>query len=142
VNVSSNPGNYIIKNGTSVKEIINYCGGIQGDDATVKLGGPMMGVPISNLNVPALKCTNGVIAIPSIHKEAVECIKCGRCVDVCPMELRPLYFTKYAPAQNWEGMKEQNVMDCIECGCCEYICSSKIPIVERIKTGKTAIREG
>ncbi len=136
------PGNYIIKNGTSVKDIIEHCGGIKGDDVTVKLGGPMMGVPIDNLNVPALKCTNGIIAIETKYKEAVECIKCGRCVDVCPMELRPLYFTKYAPASDWEGMKAQNVMDCIECGCCEYICSSKIPIVERIKMGKTAVREG
>lgn len=136
------PGNYIVKNGTSVKDIIDYCGGIKGDDVTVKLGGPMMGVKIENLNVPALKCTNGIVAIETSYKEAVECIKCGRCVDVCPMELRPLYFTKYAPAGNWEGMKTQNVMDCIECGCCEYICSSKIPIVERIKMGKTAVREG
>lgn len=136
------PGNYTVKMGTSIKDIINHCGGITGDDPTVKLGGPMMGIKIENLNVPALKCTNGIIAVESIYKEAVECIKCGRCVDVCPMELRPLYFTKYAPTQNWEGMKTQNVMDCIECGCCEFICSSKIPIVERIKIGKTAIREG
>ena len=83
-----------------------------------------------------------VKAVETIVKEAVECIKCGRCADVCPMELRPLYFTKYALSEDWEGMKTQNTMDCIECGCCEYICSSKIPIVERIKIGKTAIREG
>lgn len=137
-----NPGNYIVKNGTSVKEIIEHCGGITGNDVTVKLGGPMMGTVVDNLNVSAMKCTNGIIAVETTRKEARECIKCGRCVDVCPMELRPLYFTKYAPAENWEGMKEQNVMDCIECGCCEYICSSKIPIVARIKTGKTAVREG
>ncbi|SHI66251.1 electron transport complex protein RnfC [Parasporobacterium paucivorans DSM 15970] len=137
-----NPGNYIVKNGTSVKEIINYCGGVEGDDVTIKIGGPMMGIKIENLNVPALKCSNGIVAVETICKEAVECIKCGRCVDVCPMELRPLYYTKYALSEDWEGMKTQNVMDCIECGCCEYICSSKIPIVERIKIGKTAIREG
>lgn len=136
------PGNYIIKNGTSVKDIINYCGGVKDDDVTIKIGGPMMGIRIENLNVPALKCSNGIVAVETTYKEAVECIKCGRCVDVCPMELRPLYYTKYALTQDWEGMKAQNVMDCIECGCCEYICSSKIPIVERIKIGKTAVREG
>jgi electron transport complex protein RnfC len=136
------PGNYLVKIGTSVKEIVEHCGGVKGDDVTIKIGGPMMGFKQENLNVPLLKCSNGIIAIETIEKEAVECIKCGRCADVCPMELRPLYFTKYAPASDWEGMKTQNVMDCIECGCCEYICSSKIPIVERIKTGKTAIREG
>lgn len=138
----SKPGNYIVKNGTSVKEIIDYCGGTIGDDVTVKLGGPMMGFTVENQNVPTVKSTNGIIAIETKVKEEVECIKCGRCADVCPMKLSPLYFTKYAPAENWEGMKEQNVMDCIECGSCEYICSSKIPIVQRIKVGKTAIREG
>jgi electron transport complex protein RnfC len=137
-----NPGNYLVKNGTSVKEIIEFCGGVVGEDVTIKMGGPMMGFTVENLNVPAIKCSNGIIAVESTVKEAVECIKCGRCVDVCPMELRPLYFTKYPSTENWEGMKEQNAMDCIECGCCEYICSSKIPIVDRIKIGKNAIREG
>jgi electron transport complex protein RnfC len=136
------PGNFIVKNGTSVREIIEYCGGIKCEDTTVKLGGPMMGFKVENLNVPVLKSTNGIIAVETISKEAAECIKCGRCMDVCPMELRPLYFTKYALEENWDGMKAQNVMNCIECGCCEYICSSKIPIVERIKLGKTAIRKG
>jgi len=136
------PGNYLVKVGTSVKDIINHCGDVKGDDVTIKIGGPMMGFKVENLNVPMLKCSNGIIAIETIVKEAVECIKCGRCADVCPMELRPLYYTKYALTEDWEGMKTQNAMDCIECGCCEYICSSKIPIVERIKIGKTAIREG
>ncbi|WKY45362.1 electron transport complex subunit RsxC [Eubacteriaceae bacterium ES2] len=136
------PQNFLMKIGTSVKEIVNQCGGVKGDDTTIKIGGPMMGFEVADLNVPVLKCSNGVIAVETKVKEAVECIKCGRCADVCPMELRPLYFTKYAGAEDWEGFKAQNVMDCIECGCCEYICSSKIPIVERIKIGKTAIREG
>lgn len=136
------PGNYLVKVGTSVKDIISHCGDVKGDDVTIKIGGPMMGFKVENLNVPMLKCSNGIIAIETIVKEAVECIKCGRCADVCPMELRPLYYTKYALTEDWEGMKAQNLMDCIECGCCEYICSSKIPIVERIKIGKTAIREG
>jgi len=136
------PGNYLVKIGTSVKEIINHCGDVKDDDVTIKIGGPMMGFKQENLNVPMLKCSNGIIAVEPTVKEAVECIKCGRCADVCPMELRPLYYTKYALTEDWEGMKAQNAMDCIECGCCEYICSSKIPIVERIKIGKTAIREG
>jgi electron transport complex protein RnfC len=136
------PGNYLVKMGTSVKDLVNHCGGVQGDDVTIKIGGPMMGFKQENLNVPMLKCSNGIIAVETIVKEAAECIKCGRCVDVCPMELSPFYFTKYALTEDWEGMKTQNVMDCIECGCCDYICSSKIPIVERIKIGKTAIREG
>lgn len=136
------PGNYIVKIGTSVKEIIDYCGGVTGDDVTIKMGGPQMGFELKNLDVPVIKGTNGIIAIETIVTEPMPCIKCGRCADVCPMELRPLYFTKYAGAENWQGMKEQNVMDCIECKCCETICSSKIPIISLIKTGKKAIREG
>ncbi|HCX64614.1 MAG TPA: electron transport complex subunit RsxC, partial [Eubacteriaceae bacterium] len=137
-----NPGNYLVKIGTSVEEILHYSGGVIGDDVTVKMGGPMMGFVQKDLNVPVIKGSNGIIACESKESEALNCIKCGRCVDVCPMELKPLYFTKYAPDENWEGMKEQNVMDCIECGCCSFICSSKIPIVDHIKTGKKAIREG
>lgn len=136
------PGNYRVKIGTSVKTIIDYCGGLKDDDVTVKIGGPMMGFDTNNHNVPIVKCSKGIIAIKTSVKEAVECIKCGRCVDVCPMKLYPLYFTKYALTEDWQGMKAENVMDCIECGCCDYICASKIPIVERIKIGKSAIREG
>lgn len=135
-------GNYRVKIGSSVKEIINHCGGLTSKDITVKIGGPMMGFEIENLNVPILKCSSGIIAIETTVKEAAECIRCGRCVDVCPMELHPLYYAKYALTENWQGMKAQNVADCIECGCCDYICSSRIPIVERIKIGKRAIREG
>ncbi len=134
------PGNYIVKIGTSVKELIDYCGGITGDDVTVKMGGPMMGFALPDLNVPILKGSNGIIAIDTDHTETVECIKCGRCADVCPMELSPLYFAKYADEENWQGMKDKNVMDCIECRCCEYICSSKIPLVSKIKAGKGAVR--
>ena len=101
-----------------------------------------MGFVLSDLNVPVLKATNGVIAVETVESEPNNFIKCGRCVDVCPMELKPLYFTKYAGMQNWQGFKEQNVKDCIECGCCQTICSSKIPIVTMIKIGKQAIREG
>lgn len=136
------PGNYIVKIGTPVKEIVEYCGGVKGDDVTFKMGGPMMGFELGDLNVPVIKGTNGIIAIEQKVSEPVECIKCGRCVDVCAMELRPLYFAKYADSENWEGMKEQNVMDCIECRCCESICSSKIPILSKVKIGKKAIREG
>ncbi|MCL1805632.1 MAG: electron transport complex subunit RsxC [Clostridiales bacterium] len=138
----SKPGNYIVKVGTSVKEIIDYCGGVVGDDVTVKMGGPQMGFELKELAVPVVKGTNGIIAIETVVTEPNECIKCGRCADVCPMELKPLYFTKYAGTENWQGFKDQNVLDCIECKCCDTICSSKIPIVSMIKTGKQAIREG
>ncbi|MDY5663437.1 MAG: electron transport complex subunit RsxC [Blautia sp.] len=134
------PGNYIVKIGTNVKDLIDYCGGVTGEDVTIKMGGPMMGFALSDVNVPILKGSNGIIAIDTDHTETVACIKCGRCVDVCPMELSPLYFAKYADEENWQGMKDMNVMDCVECRCCEYICSSKIPLVTKIKAGKNAVR--
>ena len=135
------PGNYIIRIGTDVKEVIDYCGGITGgDDYIVKMGGPMMGILLPSVDVAVIKGTNGIIAIEKDESEAVACIKCGRCVDVCPMELSPLYFAKYHDEENWQGMKDKNVMDCMECRCCEYICSSKIPLLSKIKAGKAAVR--
>ncbi len=132
------PGNFIVKIGTSVKEMVDYCGGITGENVLVKAGGPMMGFPQTTLDVPMMKGSNGIIAIDDDETEAQECIKCGRCVDVCPMELKPLYFAKLVGDP--QALKERNIMDCMECRCCEYICSSKIPLVSLIKAGKLAVR--
>ena len=137
----ANPGNFLVKIGTSVQALIDACGGITATNVTVKAGGPMMGFVQSTLDTPIMKGSNGVIAISSDRTQEVACIKCGRCVDVCPMELKPLYYAKYADEGNWAGMKEQKIMDCLECRCCEYICSSKIPLVSKIKAGKAAVRE-
>ncbi len=134
----ANPGNFLVKIGTNVADMVAYCGGITGSDVTVKAGGPMMGFPIEDLNVPIMKGSNGIIAIPTDHSEPVECIKCGRCADVCPMELKPLYFAKLLGDP--QALKEKNIMDCMECRCCEYICSSKIPLTSLIKAGKAAVR--
>ena len=135
------PGNFVVKIGTNTQDLIDYCGGITGrGEVTVKAGGPMMGFVLTDTNVPIMKGSNGIIAVDTDHTAEQPCIKCGRCVDVCPMELSPLYFAKYAEQENWQGMKDLRVMDCIECRSCEYICSSKIPLVARIKAGKTAVR--
>ncbi len=135
-----NPGNFLVKIGTNAADLVAACGGIQGDDVTIKAGGPMMGFVQESVEFPIMKGSNGIIAVDTDHSTALECIKCGRCVDVCPMSLRPLYFSKYADTQNWAGMKEENVMDCMECRSCEFICSSKIPLVSKIKAGKAAVR--
>ncbi len=137
----ANPGNFLVKTGTLVSELIGHCGGITADNVTVKAGGPMMGFVQNTLETPIMKGSNGIIAIATDHSQETPCIKCGRCVDVCPMELKPLYFSKYHDEGNWEGVKQYNVMDCLECRCCEYICSAKIPLVSKIKTGKAKVRE-
>ena len=136
----ANPGNFIVKIGTSASELVAACGGIQGENVTVKAGGPMMGFPQETLDTPIMKGSNGIIAVDTDVAEPQECIKCGRCADVCPMELSPLYFVKYAGAQDWASCKEKNIMDCMECRCCEYICSSKLPLVTMIKMGKNGVR--
>ena len=134
----SNPGNFVVRIGTPASELVAACGGISAEDVLVKAGGPMMGFPQTTLEAPIMKGSNGIIAIDKDETEAVECIKCGRCVDVCPMELKPLHFAKNAtdPVK----LKELNIMDCMECRCCEYICSSKIPLVNLIRMGKNAVR--
>ena len=133
-----NPGNFVVKVGTPASALVEACGGISAEDVLVKAGGPMMGFPQTTLETPIMKGSNGIIAIDNDETEPVECIKCGRCVDVCPMELKPLHFAKQVtdPA----ALKELNIMDCMECRCCEYICSSKIPLVTLIKMGKNAVR--
>ena len=133
-----NPQNFIVRVGTPASALVEACGGISADDVLVKAGGPMMGFPQTTLETPIMKGSNGIIAIDNDETEPVECIKCGRCVDVCPMELKPLHFAKQVtdPA----ALKELNIMDCMECRCCEYICSSKIPLVTLIKMGKNAVR--
>ena len=100
----------------------------------------MMGFVLTDLNVPVMKGSNGLIAVNTDNAEPVECIKCGRCVDVCPMELKPLHFAKLVGAQDWLGCKDMRIMDCMECRCCEYICSSKLPLVSMIRAGKNGVR--
>jgi len=136
-----NPGNFIVKIGTDIRLLLDYCGGITGDAPyIVKVGGPMMGSVQSTLDVPTTKCSNGVTVYDEDPTTAVACIQCGRCVDVCPMELKPLYYAKYVDEENWLGCKDAGIMNCLECRCCEYICSSKIPLVTKIKAGKAAVR--
>ncbi len=132
------PGNFIAKIGTNVADLVAECGGIRGTDVIVKAGGPMMGFPQEDLNFPVMKGSNGLVALHDDPAEPQECIKCGRCVDVCPMELTPLHFAKLVgqPAE----LKKLNIMDCMECRCCEFICAAKIPLVNLIKIGKNAVR--
>ena len=135
-----NPKNFIVRVGTPAAALVEACGGISAEDVLVKAGGPMMGFPQTTLDTPIMKGSNGIIAIDNDTTEPNECIKCGRCVDVCPMELKPLHYFKLVGAQDWQGCKDMNIMDCMECRCCEYICSSKLPLVTMIKMGKNGVR--
>ncbi len=134
-----NPGNFLIRIGTNAKELLDYCGGVTGEGEYVaKMGGMMMGSIQENLDLPTTKCSGGITIYDADETEPNECIKCGRCVDVCPMELKPLYFAKQV--MDAQALKDQGIMNCLECRCCEYICSSKIPLVSLIRIGKNAVR--
>ena len=135
-----NPQNFIVRVGTQAADLVEACGGISAEDVLIKAGGPMMGFPQTTLYTPIMKGSNGIIAIDKDETEPNECIKCGRCVDVCPMELKPLHYFKLVGVQDWQGCKDMNIMDCMECRCCEYICSSKLPLVTMIKMGKNGVR--
>lgn len=135
----TNHGNYEIKIGTPIKDIINYCFSSNLSLCTLKMGGAMMGIELEDIDTAVIKGTSGII---SVKRNMIEpeysrnCIRCGRCVDVCPMELEPLYFALYYQQDQLKELGKYNVRSCIECGCCEYICASKIPLVNIIKKGK------
>ncbi len=140
------PGNYEIKIGTPIKNIIDYCFSTHYSSLdslySLLMGGPMMGITQKDLSAPVIKGTTGIIIIkkPVIESDINrKCIKCGRCVDVCPMGLAPLYYVLYSQENKLEKSNQHNVKSCIECGCCEYICPSKIPIVSIIKNAKLTL---
>ncbi len=137
-----NPGNFIVRFGTSAASLVEHCGGVLPGDVVIKAGGPMMGFVQEDLAFPIMKSSNGIIAVENDHTQALECIKCGRCVDVCPMQLSPMKFGKCADEEDWGALKalDVNVMDCMECRSCEAVCSSKIPLLSKIKAGKAAVK--
>ena len=141
------PGNYLIKIGTSFKDIVDYCfvGGEREflEKHQLKMGGSVMGISQLSLDTSVIKGTTGLTVLRKYPLEVSperDCIKCGRCVEVCPMELYPLYYAFYGKRGEWAKAVEYKVEDCIECGCCEYICSSKISLLSFIKKEKQYAR--
>lgn len=139
----SKPGNYLIKIGTSFKDIVDYCfvGGEREfwKENQLKMGGPLMGISQLSLDTNVIKGTTGLTVLRKYPLEVSperDCIKCGRCVEVCPVELYPLYYAFYGKRGEWAKAVECKVEDCIECGCCEHICSSKISLLSFIKKEK------
>jgi len=132
------PKNIWVKIGTTLKELFDKkilefrC-----EPEKIICGGPMMGVALDGLDYPILKATGGFLFLSKI-KPPVEspCIRCGRCVDSCPVDLLPLEYAKRVKKEEYAGLIDLNVKDCIECGCCSYICPAKIPLLHYIKVGK------
>ncbi|TDT72422.1 electron transport complex protein RnfC [Hypnocyclicus thermotrophus] len=131
------PKNLLVPIGTDIKELLEYCKINESKVYKKFLGGPMMGVEIDK-NSTIIKGTNGVIAISkkeaNIYPEK-ECISCGRCVDVCPMNLIPLKYVEYYRRNQLGKMNEYELNKCIKCGCCQYICPVNQPLMKAIWTG-------
>ena len=140
----ASPQNFIVRIGTPFHDLIEVAGGLNDKTERVISGGPMMGVAQSDLSVPVIKATNSILCLLKDRNGAAEnpvCLRCGKCVAVCPMRLQPLYMYRFQKAGNVEELKRLNLPDCIECGSCAFTCPGKLPLVERFRKGKQMIRE-
>jgi electron transport complex protein RnfC len=140
----ANPENLLVRIGTMVSDLIEECGGLKDEKLKVISGGPMMGFSIPSLDIPITKGTSGILALPEgeiVHAEDFgSCIRCGRCIDVCPMGLMPMMLSIYAEKGQYEGAKEYNLFDCFECGSCAFVCPSKRPIVQLVRLAKSQVK--
>lgn len=133
------PGNYLCRIGTPISKLIEAAGGIPDDTGKVIGGGPMMGRTMVNVDSPIMKGTSGVLLINNqeAERKAVRnCIRCSKCVTVCPMGLEPYLLAKLSMFNLLERMEEEKVMDCIECGSCSFTCPSTRPLLDYIRLGK------
>ena len=137
------PKNLMVPIGTSYNDLIEACGHSE-NPYKVLNGGPMMGAAQYDLSVPTIKACNAITVLGKKNKFSVEdsqCIRCGKCIDVCPMRLMPVLMYKALYTGDVEEMKATNLMDCIECGCCAYNCPACVPLVLSFRSGKQRIRD-
>ena len=138
------PQNFIVAIGTPFHDLIEVAGGLHDKTERVISGGPMMGFAQSDLSVPVLKATGSILCLLKDQNGAAEnpvCLRCGKCVSVCPMRLQPLYMYRFTNAGRVEELKRLNILDCMECGSCAFTCPGKLPLVEVFRKGKQKVRE-
>lgn len=139
------PKNVSVTIGTSYRDLINFCGGLKKQPYKIIAGGPMMGNAAWDIDAPVTKGTSGLLVFSSryrnIYSEASACIRCGRCVEGCPMHLMPAYLSAFSKAGSYDKCEEFDVMSCVECGACAYNCPGKVPIVQDIRAAKAALIE-
>jgi electron transport complex protein RnfC len=138
----SRPGNLVVRIGTLVEDIVLWRGGMSSETIKVINGGPMMGMAMFSLDVPVLKGSSGLLFLEKSEVEQYHhyaCIRCGRCVDVCPMGLLPCIISNYTENEMFDEVEPLNVTDCIECGSCAYVCPSSRILVHHLKRGKAEV---
>lgn len=136
------PRNLMVKVGTKFQEVIDQCGGFNGTPGKIIMGGPMMGMAQFSTEVPVIKGSGGILILT--EKEAKPekvspCIKCGKCLTVCPVRLQPLNISAYSLKKDFDGAARFNALDCVECGACSFICPAKRPLAESIRFAKREI---
>lgn len=138
----SDPRNLQVLLGTPVLHCARQCGYEEKSGEIIILGGPMMGMPVNNMQMPVIKTTNCVL-VTSVYNRDPEmpCIRCGKCMDVCPAELLPQQLYWYARSKDHDRLREYHLFDCIECGCCTYVCPSNIPLVQYYRKAKRQITQ-
>ncbi len=133
------PANLLVKVGTRVSDIVQYCGGTTADLARVVLGGPMMGFAVSTLDIPITKTTSSILFLSEDEidtRPLSNCIRCGWCLDACPMGLEPKEVGIYVEANRAEDTEQFGIFDCFECGSCAYVCPAKRPLVQFVRLAK------
>jgi electron transport complex protein RnfC len=137
------PSNLIVPIGTKLGDLLAYCGGLTEDAAEILFGGPMMGLPVADLNTPILKGTTGVVVLTRSEiraQRSYPCIHCGYCLEACPMFLDPQHLAALALKGRYEDMPGHHLADCMLCGSCAYVCPSNIPLSQLFQSSKLALR--
>ena len=138
----AHPGNFLVRMGTPMKDLIEACGGMPEGDNKLLAGGPMMGKALTSADVPVCKGTNAVTILTDNdagRKEVQPCIRCAKCVSACPMGLEPYLLATASSLHLWEKVENEDVTSCIECGSCQYICPSHRPLLDNIRFGKSTV---
>jgi Na+-translocating ferredoxin:NAD+ oxidoreductase subunit C len=139
-----NPTNFLVRMGTPMSQLIDACGGMPEGENKLLAGGPMMGKALLSVDVPICKGTNSVTVLSgndAKRKEPQPCIRCAKCVAVCPMGLEPFILATLSSLQEWERVENENIISCIECGSCMFTCPSHRPLLDNIRMGKGTVME-
>ncbi|NLM62056.1 MAG: electron transport complex subunit RsxC [Clostridiales bacterium] len=140
----ANPKNIICRIGTPLSELAAAAGGYREEPFKLIMGGPMMGVALTDVEIPVIKNTNAFLAFSQyedVYSEHPTCIRCGRCVKVCPMNLLPIYMHMYYQKDMFDELEKLNVSDCIECGCCSYTCPGRLFLTQTFRVAKARLRK-